>query len=137
MGSFSFTQKGKNMTTKRTWTDAEKLFPELKAPNGLNRSNMTYEREKEWVDFCFEAYENDGFSETYEGPYDQYEQYKGMKFTVDGRVSDENGEVDLEVLPLWHITLENGEKITAFPEEICLTEMNKNMSRRQWGVRTA
>ena len=49
-----------------------------------------------------------------------------MKFTVLGRVKEitedkENG-ADLECLPMWHIQFENGDKIAAYPEEICLYE---------------
>lgn len=47
-----------------------------------------------------------------------------MKFTVLSRVresTNENG-IDLSSLPMWNIQFENGDKISAYLEEICLAE---------------
>ena len=111
---------------KRTWFDKPILFPEFN-DGCFTREEMTEEREKEWVEFCYDAYESDGFTPTFRTPYDdQLRHYKGMKFEVIGRVPNikddfENGE-DLECLPMWKIKFENGEIMDAYPEEICLSE---------------
>lgn len=110
---------------KRTWADKQTLFPEFN-DGCFIRDDMTKEREKEWVDFCFDAYESDGFKPTFGTPYDGERRYVGMKFEVLRRVPNieddfENG-ADLECQPMWFIRLENGEEIAAYPEEICLSE---------------
>lgn len=38
------------------------------------------------------------------------------------RLDDKKNGADLECLPMWHIQFENGDKIAAYPEEICLYE---------------
>lgn len=109
----------------RTWFDRNEYFPEFK-DGTFTRDEMTEEREREWVDFCFEAYESDGFVPTFGTPYDDgLVEFKGMKYEVLSRVKefkdDPNG-ADLECLPMWNIRLENGKEIAAYPEEICLSE---------------
>lgn len=103
----------------RTWKDVDVLFPEWKNAD-MSREKMTEEREREWVDFCFDAYENGGFAETFRTPYEGEAEHVGEKFSVIGRVSE--NDADMECLPMWTILLESGKEIDAFPEEICLTE---------------
>lgn len=103
----------------RTWFDMKTLFPEFK-DGCFTRDHMTEDREKEWVAFCYEAYENDGFRETYHNNYDLYKEHDGKKYKVIKRLNEK--EADLECLPLWTIEFEDGSQITAVPEEICLTE---------------
>ena len=109
----------------RTWFDRNKYFPEFKDETFI-RDEMTEEREREWVDFCFEAYESDGFTPTFETPYDdELVEFNGMKYEVLSRVKefkDDPKGADLECLPMWNIRLENGKEIAACPEEICLSE---------------
>lgn len=108
----------------RTWFDKIELFPEFN-DGCFIRDDMTKEREREWVDFCYEAYESDGFKDTFGTPYTGERKYVGMKFEVLGRVgeypNDSKGAV-LECLPMWNIRLEDGTEIAAYPEEICLSE---------------
>ncbi len=103
----------------RTWFDMKTLFPEFK-DGCFTRDDMTEEREKEWVEYCYDAYEADGFTETFHSMYDQYKEYEGKSFKVVKRLNDK--DADLESLPMWVIRFENGETIAAWPEEICLTE---------------
>lgn len=118
----------------RTWFDRNTLFPEFN-DGCFNREDMTEEREREWVDFCFDAYESDGFKSTFGTPYSGEKKYVGMKFDVLGRVPDikddfENG-ADLECQPMWVIRLENGEEMAAYPEEICLSETPEYMEKNK------
>ena len=89
------------------------------------RDDLDTNTEREFVDDCYDIYENIGFAETFGTPYTGEKKYIGMKFSVLGRVKDisedENG-ADLECLPMWNIQLENGDIIAAYPEEICLAE---------------
>ena len=108
-----------------TWFDRYKMFPEF-LDECFTREDLSKEREKEWVNFCFEAYESDGFKKTFETPYTDKNKYIGKKFKVVSRVpnieDDFDNGADLECLPMWNIEFEDGEMINAYPEEICLSE---------------
>lgn len=86
------------------------------------RDKMSFEEEIAFVEDAFDTYEHIGFADTFQSPYEECEEYNGLSFKVLGRVSYSAGEADLEVLPMWHILLENGRKVDAYPEEICLEE---------------
>lgn len=108
----------------RTWLDKRTLFPEFDAGTFI-REELLEGREREWVDFCFEAYESDGFKETFGTSYTGERKYVGMKFEVLGRVGEYPNDpkgADLECLPMWNIRLEDGTEMAAYPEEICLSE---------------
>lgn len=106
-------------------------FKELHKAYGFDnpyrtRDNLTENEERNFVNDCFELYEHIGFAETFGTPYTGEKKYLGMKFTVLDRVKEitedkENG-ADLECLPMWYIQFENGDKMAADPEEICLYE---------------
>ena len=98
-----------------------KDFDELNKAHGCDRNEMDFEQELMYVEDCFDTYEAIGFTQTYESPYED-KSHNGQKFTVDGRLSYSEGEADLECLPMWHITFENGDKADAYPEEICIAE---------------
>jgi len=81
---------------------------------------------REYVNDCFDAYENDGFADTFGTPYAGEKKHMGKKFKVIGRVpefdDDHPDGADLDCLPMWKIKLDTGEIIDAFPEEICNSE---------------
>ncbi len=87
----------------------------------VNRHEMTEEQERAFVNKCFDEYEKKGFAETFWTPYDDYRSRIGQKFEVTRRTTEE--EADLECLPLWKIKFEDGEAITAHPEEIIASEI--------------
>lgn len=90
-----------------------------------SREHLSYEEEKAFVQDCFDTYEHIGFADTFRTPYESEKKYNGMKFSVLGRVkeiSEDKDGNDLECLPMWSIQFENGDKIHAYPEEICLAE---------------
>lgn len=99
-----------------------------KSMNNLsqNRSGLSENEERNFVNDCFNIYERIGFAETFETPYKEDSELAGMKFSVINRVKDitedEDEGVDLAFLPMWNIKLENGDTTFAFPEEICLVE---------------
>ena len=83
----------------------------------------------EFVQFkqdCFEMYEQTGFIDRFDSPYDDEGEHNGMKFEVirRARERDEYGnlEVDLEAMPVWLIEFENGDTAYCYPEEICKVE---------------
>ena len=83
----------------------EREFVELYKKYGFDnpnksRDDLSEAEERNWVNDCFDAYEYIGFADTFGTPYTGEEKYKGMKFTVLGRVKEitedkENG-ADLE-----------------------------------------
>ena len=108
----------------KTWFDRNTLFPEF-LDGCFTREQMTEEREREWVDFCFEAYESDGFKDTFGTEYTGESSLIGKKFKVISRVSvlsDDPEGAELECLPMWNIEFEDGFTMAAYPEEICLSE---------------
>ena len=83
------------------------------------RQDMSLEEHKNYVRDCFDTLEKLGFKTLFDSIYDDSRAYNGMKFEVKRRlIVDE--EADLEVLPMWHILLENGVELDAYPEEICI-----------------
>lgn len=89
-----------------------------------SREYMTEERENEFVNDCFGAYEGEGFSNVFWTPYDSMREKIGLKFRVISRVNKEQ-EV-LEALPMWNIEFEDGFKTCAYPEEVIKSEMLAN-----------
>lgn len=108
-------------------------FKDLHKAYGLNypyktRDNLSEDKERAFVNDCYDVYEHIGFADTFGTPYTGEKKYVGMKFTVLGRVKeltvDKDG-ADLECLPMWKIQLENGDIMAAYPEEICLAERSR------------
>lgn len=99
-------------------------FEEIYKKYPKNRDKMLKEEEQEFVNACFEAYETEGFAEKFWSPYESMKYYCGKPFVVIGRCTEK--DYDLECLPAWRIEFEWQECITAYPEEIILSEMKAN-----------
>jgi hypothetical protein len=73
---------------------------------------------------CFYLYEQTGFLELFDSPYDDIggglHEHNGMRFEVIRRATEE--ESDLEAMPLWFVRFENGDEAYCYPEEIALIE---------------
>lgn len=94
----------------------QKEFEELYKKYGLNnlnksmdnlsqnRSGLSENEERNFVNDCFDIYERIGFAETFETPYFEDSKLAGMKFSVINRVKDitedEDEGVDLAFLPM-------------------------------------
>lgn len=100
-----------------TWEDINKKYPEW-------RDEMSKKREQEFVNDCFDIYEEEGFSKKFWSPYDSNHKFVGKRFTVLGRC--DTSDCNLEILPAWRIRLKGGEIIYACPEEIIPSEMKEN-----------
>ena len=100
-----------------TWEDMRKKYPE-------SREEMTVDREREFVNACFELYEKEGFSEKFWSPFGDHKDRFGASFEIIGRCTKENCHID--VLPMWNIRFEDGTVIGAYPEEIVPSEMKEN-----------
>ena len=86
---------------------------------------MTVEREREFVNDCFDAYETtDKLADTFWTPFDSYRDKIGQTFEVIRRVDEQ--DCDLCALPQWHIILADGTEIEAYPEEIYEREQRDN-----------
>ena len=77
----------------------------------------------------FEMYEQDGFLDTFDSPYDEQGEHNGMKFKVVRRATSE--ECDLEAMPLWLVEFENGDTAYCYPEEICKAEKRTRKDSRK------
>lgn len=79
---------------------------------------------REFKNDCFNLYEQTGFLELFDSPYDDIgggmHEHNGMRFEVIRRATEE--ECDLEAMPLWLVRFENGDEAYCYPEEIALIE---------------
>ena len=79
--------------------------------------------DEEFIQFkqdCFAMYEQTGFIDKFDSPYDDESEHNGMTFKVLRRATTD--ECDLEAMPLWFIEFENGDTAYCYPEEICKAE---------------
>lgn len=95
--------------------------------------SLSFEQLKQFKEDCFQLYEETGFLEKFDSPYDDEGEHNGMRFEMlrrarpfnpDGKTEEEKGEVDLRAMPVWKIRFENGEEAFCYPEEICRLEHN-------------
>lgn len=88
---------------------------------------MSDEELTEFKNDCFKLYEETGFIEKFDSPYDDIggglHEHNGMKFKVLRRANV--GECDLEAMPLWLVEFENGDTAYCYPEEITKLEHKK------------
>lgn len=100
-----------------TWEEMKVKYPE-------DRSDMSEEREKEFVEDCFSCYESEGFAKKFWTPFESHRKRKGQTFEVVRRLTEE--DCDLCILPMWNIKFEDGIVTGAYPEEIIPREMRAN-----------
>lgn len=86
----------------------------------LTIDKMSDEQLIEFKNDCFSLYENIGFLEHFNSPYDDEGEHNGMKFKVLRRAN--LSECDLEAMPIWFVEFENGDNAYCYPEEICNLE---------------
>jgi hypothetical protein len=101
-----------------TWDDIKKKY------GSEERDSMSEEREKEYVQDAFAAYEAEGFAKRFWTAYEENSKHIGKSFTVVGRVGMDRA--DLCTLPMWDIRFGDGQQTTAYPEEIIEREMVNN-----------
>jgi len=82
----------------------------------------------------FAMYEQTGFLDTFDSPYDDHGEHNGMKFKVVRRATKE--ECDLEAMPLWLVEFENGDTAYCYPEEICKAEKRTRKKSRKTNKNT-
>ena len=85
----------------------------------VNRCRLDEKKHQEFVNDCFEMYEQEGFLEVLDSTYEELGK-NGMKFKVIRRAT--NQECDPETMPVWLVRFENGETAYCYPEEICRIE---------------
>jgi hypothetical protein len=86
----------------------------------INIDKLSDEEFQEFKNDCYEMYEETGFIDKFDSPYDDEGEHNGMPFKVVRRATQE--EVDIEAMPLWLIEFENGDTAYCYPEEICKAE---------------
>ena len=85
--------------------------------------NLPDEQFVEFKNDCFALYEETGFIEKFDSPYDEGGEHNGMKFKILRRAT--SSECDLEAMPLWFVEFENGDTAYCYPEEITKLEHEK------------
>jgi len=101
-----------------TWEEMKIKYPEY-------REEMSQKREREFVSDCFDAYEtSEKMADSFWTPFEDYKDKIGQRFEILRRVDEQN--CDLCALPQWHIMLEDGTEIDAYPEEIYEREQKDN-----------
>ena len=97
----------------------------------VNIDDLDLEQMTEFKEDCFKLYEETGFIDKFDSPYDDQDEHNGRAFKVirrarpfnsEGSTEEERGEADLEAMPLWLVEFENGDEALCYPEEICLLE---------------
>ena len=97
-----------------------------------SRDTMSWEEETAFVDYCFDYYEAEGFFKVFCSPWTDAELRNGMPYKVLGRIKAYDGDeytddsADIEALPMWRIQFEDGYVMSAYPEEIILSEIRAN-----------
>ena len=92
---------------------------------GVDPDKLSDEQLQQFKQDCFAMYEQGGFLDTFNSPYDEQGEHNGMAFKVIRRATTE--ECDLEAMPIWLIEFENGDTALCYPEEICKVEKNVRM----------
>lgn len=100
-----------------TWEEMKIKYPEY-------REDMSDERERQFVNDCFDCYEAEGFAKKFWSPFSDYKEREGQNFEVVGRCTEKHSH--LSSLPMWNIRFEDGTIIGAYPEEIIPREMKDN-----------
>lgn len=99
-------------------------WDEIKIKYSKDRNQMSEDREREFINDCFDCYEQEGFAKRFQSPFGDYKDRIGQTFKVINRCSEKDS--DLSSLPMWNIQFKDGLIIGAYPEEIILSEMKRN-----------
>lgn len=97
--------------------------------NGADPDKLSDEELLQFKQDCFAMYEQAGFLDTFDSPYDEQGEHNGMTFKVVRRATTE--ECDLEAMPLWLVEFENGDTAYCYPEEICKAEKRTRTDSRK------
>lgn len=96
------------------WEEMSIKYPE-------DRDEMPLERERAFVNDCFDIMEREGFSDRFWSPFGDYKERFGQPFKVVERCTEKS--CDIAALPMWNIRFEDGTVVGAYPEEIVPSEM--------------
>ena len=98
----------------------------IKYPNGKFIEELPEEKYREYINDCFDAYENnDKFATIWWSPYWEDVPF-GAKIVSIRRAEEERDQVDLDCMPMWIIQFDNGHSQAAYPEELILSERKAN-----------
>ena len=119
-------EENKNMQFEELYKRYGLSYPSKYLANlAQNRTGLSEDEERNFVNDCFDIYERIEFAETFESVYKKNSELIGMKFSVIDRVKEDVNRdegMELALLPMWNIRFENGDTTFAFSEEICLAE---------------
>ena len=84
--------------------------------SNVNIDTLTFDQLVEYKSDCFALWESRGFLDKFNSPYDE-DNHNGKPFKVLRRA--EEGEVDIEAMPIWVVKFADGDTAYCYPEEIC------------------
>ena len=99
--------------------------------SGIGVDDMDDRQMTAFKEDCFEMYEQQGFLEKFNSPYDEGGEHNGQEFKVLRRATRE--EVDVEAMPIWLVEFENWDTAYCYPEEIC--RVDGDTGKTTWNVR--
>lgn len=76
-------------------------WDEIKIKYSKDRNQMSEDREREFINDCFDCYEQEGFAKRFWSPFGDYKDRIGQTFKVINRCSEKDS--DLSSLPMWNI----------------------------------
>lgn len=83
-----------------TWEEMKIKYPE-------GRNTMSEEREKTYVNECFNCYEQEGFAKKFWSPFSDYKEHFGQSFEViDAYFSKKIGTNYQDIDKLWNARIE-------------------------------
>lgn len=111
----------------RTLAELRREFDDKYGVDWDRTDDLTEEEEIEWVEACYDYYENEcEQKDVYGGPYsDMAETWYGHPFELVSRVDVNDPDYDLCAMPLWLIRItdmdgdpEDPGEFAAYPEEL-------------------
>ena len=107
---------------KKRKEEHRKLLEEYeKTWKDVNLDDLDDDELRKNKEACFELYEKTGFLTLLDSPYvEESDMRNGAPFKVLRRANET--EADLEVMPIWLIQYEDGEKAYCYPEEISILD---------------
>ena len=104
-----------------TWAEMK-----IKYPNGGFIDELPIDKYREYIQDCFDAYENENdFATVWWSPYHE-DIPDGTKIISRRRAEEDRDQVDLDCMPMWIVEFENGKQMAVYPEELSIRERRMN-----------
>ncbi len=104
-----------------TWAEMK-----IKYPNDDFIDELPIDKRREYIQDCFDAYENDDeFATVWWSPYWEDVPF-GAKIVSIRRAEEKKDQINLDRMPMWIVKFDNGHSQPVYPEELILSERKRN-----------